>query len=145
MPGRWVRPDELAKLALGRPVVLINGAFDLLHPGHIRLIAEARRRAKTLVAALDSDRKVGEAKGPGRPILTWIERATALGYLGIDYIIEVASQADMDEIIVSGKINFRVQGGDYEGRPTRYPAVPKFFVRQSIHTSDIVERIRKNV
>jgi len=54
----------------GQRVVLTNGCFDLLHPGHVTYLQQARALGDVLVVALNSDRSVRELKGPGRPILT---------------------------------------------------------------------------
>ncbi|MDR3117667.1 MAG: adenylyltransferase/cytidyltransferase family protein [Puniceicoccales bacterium] len=65
----------------GRCVVLTNGCFDLLHPGHLHLLERAREFGDALVVALNADRSVRELKGPERPILSERLRAYALGCL----------------------------------------------------------------
>lgn len=138
----WVRVEDFARIHLLRPVVLVNGAFDVLHSGHMKVIFAARRRGPTLVAAMDSDERVREAKGAGRPIQSWIERATTLGYMPVDYIIEVGSEKEMDKLMTALKPEIRVQGGDYQGQKSRYPKVKKYFVMDGgMRTSKIVERI----
>jgi D-beta-D-heptose 7-phosphate kinase/D-beta-D-heptose 1-phosphate adenosyltransferase len=62
---------------LNQRVVLTNGCFDLLHPGHVRYLQEARKLGEILIVALNSDRSVRELKGPGRPILNEDERSKA--------------------------------------------------------------------
>ena len=59
----------------GRRVVFTNGCFDILHPGHIRLLEAARDLGDILVLALNSDRSVRENKGPSRPLVPEVERA----------------------------------------------------------------------
>ena len=54
----------------GQRIVFTNGCFDILHPGHIRFLQEARRLGDTLVVGVNSDRSVRDLKGPQRPILT---------------------------------------------------------------------------
>jgi D-beta-D-heptose 7-phosphate kinase/D-beta-D-heptose 1-phosphate adenosyltransferase len=79
-------PTPLAELArerrawrdAGTRVVLTNGCFDLLHPGHIALLEAARREGDLLVAALNSDASVRGLKGAGRPVVPEAERAEAL-------------------------------------------------------------------
>ena len=140
----WVRIEDFARMNPFRPVVLVNGAFDILHSGHMKVIFAARRRGNTLVAALDSDEKVAASKGPGRPIQTWIERATTLGYMPVDYLVEISSEEDMNQLIKTLKPEIRVQGGDYRGQKSRYPSVKKCFVFDcGMRTSTIVERILK--
>ena len=64
--------------AEGRPVVLTNGCFDLLHPGHVALLEAARRTGEVLVVALNSDASVRGLKGEGRPLIPEAERAEVL-------------------------------------------------------------------
>lgn len=139
-----MRIEALAKLALPKPVVLVNGAFDLIHSGHLKILAAARERAGdgTVVLALDSDRKVSAAKGPGRPILSAVERSVALGYFPIDYLVEIDSDEDMWKLMTLVKPNLRVQGEEYKDHKTRFPKVPRCFVAdRGIHTSEIIRRI----
>ncbi len=71
----------------GKRVVFTNGCFDLIHPGHTRYLAEARKLGDALLVALNSDSSVRELKGPGRPILPEVERAEILAALkSVDYV-----------------------------------------------------------
>jgi D-beta-D-heptose 7-phosphate kinase/D-beta-D-heptose 1-phosphate adenosyltransferase len=71
----------------GTRVVFTNGCFDLLHPGHTRYLAEARKLGDVLVVAVNSDRGVRALKGAGRPILPESERAEILAALeSVDYV-----------------------------------------------------------
>lgn len=72
----------------GRKVVFTNGFFDLLHPGHIRFLHNARKQGDLLVVGLNTDRSVRAVKGPGRPILPLEERAAILSALAVvDYVV----------------------------------------------------------
>jgi rfaE bifunctional protein nucleotidyltransferase chain/domain len=90
--GRPVPRRRLAALGLrlrreGKRVVFTNGCFDLLHPGHVALLKQARRLGDVLVVGLNSDRSVRRLKGPGRPILKAADRATVLAALrSVDYV-----------------------------------------------------------
>ena len=68
--GRWRQA--------GLRVVMTNGCFDLLHPGHLCLLENARAGGDVLVVALNSDRSVRALKGPGRPLAPQAERAETL-------------------------------------------------------------------
>jgi D-beta-D-heptose 7-phosphate kinase/D-beta-D-heptose 1-phosphate adenosyltransferase len=70
--------ERRAWKAAGRRVVFTNGCFDLLHPGHVRLLEAARAQGDLLVVGLNSDASVRALKGEGRPILPQSERAEAL-------------------------------------------------------------------
>src|SRR5258708_39223334 len=54
----------------GRKVVFTNGCYDLLHPGHVRLLEQARSLGDVLILALNSDDSVRRLKGPSRPLLS---------------------------------------------------------------------------
>ena len=72
----------------GRKVVFTNGCFDLLHPGHIQFLHEAKRLGDMLIVGLNTDRSVRAIKGPSRPILREDERAAILSALEVvDYIV----------------------------------------------------------
>lgn len=69
-------------------LVMTNGCFDLLHPGHVACLQEARRQGDCLLVALNSDRSVAELKGPGRPIVDEQGRAQMLAALDcVDYVV----------------------------------------------------------
>lgn len=96
--GKVVSQDELILRRRewkrdGRKVVCASGCFDLLHPGHIRLLEQARSLGDVLVVTVESDeavrRKTESAKGVGRPITPAAERAEILAALAaVDYVIE---------------------------------------------------------
>jgi D-beta-D-heptose 7-phosphate kinase/D-beta-D-heptose 1-phosphate adenosyltransferase len=62
----------------GQAVVFTNGCFDLLHPGHVALLEQARAQGQRLVVGINSDASVRALKGEGRPVLPQHERAEAL-------------------------------------------------------------------
>jgi D-beta-D-heptose 7-phosphate kinase/D-beta-D-heptose 1-phosphate adenosyltransferase len=90
--GRVVSQEELilhiaAAKRNGRHVVFTNGCFDLLHPGHIRLLEEARALGDLLVVGLNSDSSVRRLKGEGRPVIPQAERAEILAALeSVDWV-----------------------------------------------------------
>jgi rfaE bifunctional protein nucleotidyltransferase chain/domain len=76
-----------AERAAGRTIALANGCFDLLHVGHVRLVAEARRSCDVLVVALNTDESVRRNKGEGRPAVPLDERMEVVAALaGVDYV-----------------------------------------------------------
>jgi rfaE bifunctional protein nucleotidyltransferase chain/domain len=62
----------------GKRVVFTNGCYDLLHPGHIRLLEQARSAGDVLVVGLNTDASVARSKGPSRPVSNEGERAEML-------------------------------------------------------------------
>lgn len=71
----------------GKIVVLANGAFDILHVGHIRYLVDAKSRGDLLIVALNDDESVASLKGPGRPMTPLDERLEILAALeAVDYL-----------------------------------------------------------
>lgn len=72
----------------GKSIVLAGGCFDILHPGHITYIAEAKKQADVLFVILESDQRITELKGKDRPIHTQEERAVMVSALRfVDFVI----------------------------------------------------------
>lgn len=139
----WLRPAQFGTMTLKSPVVLINGAFDLLTPARMRMIFAARHKAGTLVCALDTDEKIAREKGPERPILKFAERAACLNFMPIDAIVPIDTEKDMNALIKYLEPDLRVQGADYRGKTGRYH-IQKMLVREgALHTSGIIDRILK--
>jgi rfaE bifunctional protein nucleotidyltransferase chain/domain len=97
----------------GRRVVFTNGCFDLIHPGHVRYLQEARRLGDALIVALNSDRSVRELKGDKRPILDQDERAEVMAALGcVDYVT-IFDESTPRAIIAALLPDVLVKGGDW--------------------------------
>jgi rfaE bifunctional protein nucleotidyltransferase chain/domain len=135
----------------GRTVVFTNGCFDLLHPGHVRSLREARGFGDLLVVGVNSDRSVGRLdKGPGRPILTEDERAEVLAALEmIDYVTFFDEDTPL-ELIHAVEPDVLVKGGDWNeadivgaefvrGRGGR---VARMTYHPGLSTTEVVRRIR---
>jgi len=75
----YTRPELVSVRAqwrkAGQTVVLTNGCYDILHPGHIRLLERARSLGDILILALNTDSSVARLKGPSRPLFSETERA----------------------------------------------------------------------
>jgi D-beta-D-heptose 7-phosphate kinase/D-beta-D-heptose 1-phosphate adenosyltransferase len=96
-----------------RRIVFTNGCFDLLHPGHIRLLSEARKQGDLLVVGLNSDASVRRLKGPGRPILSERDRAQVLGGLdAVDFVV-LFDEETPEKLITAVRPDVLVKGGDY--------------------------------
>jgi D-beta-D-heptose 7-phosphate kinase/D-beta-D-heptose 1-phosphate adenosyltransferase len=97
----------------GGLVVFTNGVFDLLHPGHVRYLCEARRLGAALIVAVNSDRSVHANKGPERPINQAQERLEVLLALGC---VDAAVVFDEDTplaIITAIQPDVLVKGADW--------------------------------
>ena len=98
---------------LGKRIVFTNGCFDLLHPGHVRYLAQARALGDALIVAINSDRSVSELKGKGRPILNEQERAEVLsGLESVDFVI-VFDEQTPQQLIAAILPDILVKGGDW--------------------------------
>ena len=97
----------------GYSVGFTNGCFDLLHPGHIFILTEARNRVDRLVLALNTDASVQRLKGPTRPVQNEVARMTVAAALeAVDAVILFDTDTPLD-LIVALRPNVLFKGGDY--------------------------------
>ncbi len=103
----------LARRRHGRRVVFTNGVFDLLHPGHVRLLLAARRLGDLLVVGMNSDASVRRLKGPDRPFVKQRDRAAMLAALeAVDYVV-IFGQDTPARLIERLRPDVLVKGGDW--------------------------------
>jgi D-glycero-beta-D-manno-heptose 1-phosphate adenylyltransferase len=136
--------------AAGRRVVFTNGVFDLLHPGHVRYLADARREGDALIVAINSDRSVRTVKGPSRPLTPEHERAEVLAALGCVDAVVIFDEQDPRQIIGRLQPDVLVKGADWaadailgrdivEARGGRVVRIP---LATGYSTSAIIEKIK---
>jgi len=100
-------------LEQGKIVVFTNGCYDLLHPGHVRLLEQARSLGDLLVLALNSDASVRRLKGPARPLIPEAERAAlALELAAVD-AVTVFDEDTPRELIAALLPDVLVKGADW--------------------------------
>jgi len=111
----WAMLDEhlSAWKRQGLRVGFTNGCFDLLHPGHVRLLAEARAACDRLVVGLNSDESVKRLKGEGRPVQQVSARAEVLAALEAVDLVVVFEEDTPLKLIKRVKPTVLVKGGDY--------------------------------
>jgi D-beta-D-heptose 7-phosphate kinase/D-beta-D-heptose 1-phosphate adenosyltransferase len=97
----------------GRRVVFTNGVFDLLHPGHIRYLGEARALGDLLIVAINSDRSVRANKGPARPVVPERERAEVLRAMSCVDAVVVFDEETPHHIIGCVQPDVLVKGADW--------------------------------
>lgn len=99
-----------------KKVVFTNGCFDLLHPGHVAYLEQARRQGDLLVVALNSDASVRRLKGPQRPVNPLQDRLAVLAGLEcVDYVTWFEEDTPLELIQKLGsKIRVLVKGGDWK-------------------------------
>lgn len=99
----------------GRRIVFTNGCFDLLHPGHIGSLEQARALGDALIVGLNSDASVRKLKGAGRPVLPERERAEILCALECVDAVVIFDEPTPREIISRLLPDVLVKGGDWPG------------------------------
>ena len=99
--------------AKGGLVVFTNGVFDLLHPGHIRYLQDARRLGALLIVGVNSDRSVRAIKEPGRPLNPEDERAEVLLSLECVDTVVVFDEDDPHRLIEAIQPDVLVKGADW--------------------------------
>ena len=104
---------ERSRLA-GRTIVFTNGVFDILHPGHVRYLKDARGLGDLLIVGINSDRSVRTlGKAPDRPINPELERAEVLEALACVDAVVVFDEATPYEIISALQPDILVKGADW--------------------------------
>lgn len=134
----------------GRRVVFTNGVFDLLHPGHVRYLRQARALGDVLIVGLNGDASVRRNKGPDRPINSQDERAEILSALECVDAVVVFDEETPADIITAVQPDVLVKGADWAadaivGRDTveaRGGEVVRIPVERGFSTTAIVERIK---
>jgi len=99
--------------AAGRTVVLANGAFDMLHVGHVRYLAAARALGDLLVVAVNSDASVRGSKGPLRPVLPEGERVEILSHLDSVDAIVLFDEPTVATVLRAVRPQVHAKGTDY--------------------------------
>jgi rfaE bifunctional protein nucleotidyltransferase chain/domain len=135
----------------GRRVVFTNGCSDLLHPGHIGSLEQARALGDALIVGLNSDASVRALKGVGRPVLPERERAEILAALECVDAVIIFDELTPREVIARLLPDVLVKGGDWPGnqivgreeveaaggRVVSIPVIPGY------STTEILRKIRE--
>lgn len=97
----------------GKDIVFTNGVFDLLHPGHVRYLQDAKREGDALVVGVNSDRSVHAIKGPARPINPEQERAEVLAGLACVDAVVIFDEDNPQQIVARLQPDVLVKGADW--------------------------------
>jgi D-beta-D-heptose 7-phosphate kinase/D-beta-D-heptose 1-phosphate adenosyltransferase len=97
----------------GERIVFTNGCFDLIHPGHIHLLNQAKASGDRLVVGLNSDRSIRSLKGPGRPMLSEIDRAAIMAALDAVDLVITFDEENPSALIQALRPDILVKGTDY--------------------------------
>jgi D-beta-D-heptose 7-phosphate kinase/D-beta-D-heptose 1-phosphate adenosyltransferase len=119
--------------------VFVNGTFDILHPGHIRLLNYAASLGNRLIVAIDSDQRVRQLKGKTRPFFNEVDRKFMIEQLGgVDEVYTFNSDNELEHIIKTVTPDIMVKGSDYKNKPiigSKYVPVIEFFERIDEYSS----------
>lgn len=159
--GKVISQDELMRLRRdwkreGRKIVCASGGFDLLHPGHIRLLEQARSLGDILVVAVESDRSVGgrtpSDAGMARPITPAAERAEILAALAaVDYAAEfddvsprgLLAQFQLDVFVAGGPAGDPAARQEDEALGAAGCRVVRIALEPGYSTALLIERIQQ--
>jgi rfaE bifunctional protein nucleotidyltransferase chain/domain len=144
--GRLVRDRQ----DRGGTVVFTNGVFDLLHPGHVRYLADARAMGSLLVVAINSDASVRANKGPDRPLNPEDERAEVLLALASVDVVVLFDEPTPHAVISAIRPDILVKGEDWgadaivgrdivEGRGGKVVRLP---LEAGLSTTELIRRVR---
>lgn len=97
----------------GKTVVFTNGCYDILHPGHIRLLESARSLGDILILALNTDASVQRLKGPTRPLVSQDERAELAAALAAVDAVTLFDEDTPRELIAAVLPDILVKGADW--------------------------------
>ena len=153
--GKIVSRDEAlrfaeAERAAGRRLVFANGAFDLLHAGHVRYLEAARHEGDRLFVGVNSDASVARAKGAGRPVVPAAERAEIVAALECVDLVVVFEEDSPAGLLRELRPDVHAKGTDYasDSVPER-DVVAEYGGKTAIvgdpkhhATTDLIERIR---
>jgi rfaE bifunctional protein nucleotidyltransferase chain/domain len=144
--GAWA---EAARRA-GERVVFTNGVFDLVHPGHVRYLSDARALGDRLIVAVNSDGSVRANKGEGRPVNPEQERAEVVAALSTVDAVVIFDEETPHAIVSRVQPDVLAKGADWpednivgrdvvEGRGGR---VVRIELAPGFSTTKLIERIR---
>lgn len=135
----------------GGTVVFTNGVFDLLHPGHVRYLEEARQLGDALLVGINSDRSVRRNKGEERPIVPEGERAELLAALRCVDLVVVFDEETPHAIVSAIQPDVLVKGADWGadnivGRDVveaRGGRVVRVELSEGLSSTELIGRVRR--
>ncbi len=111
----------------GKRIVFTNGCFDILHAGHVRYLAAAKKLGDILVLGLNTDESVRRLKGPTRPVNNELDRAEVVGSLAsVDYVVLFGEQT-AETVLQKVQPDVYAKGADYEHKPLPEAAIVRSY------------------
>jgi rfaE bifunctional protein nucleotidyltransferase chain/domain len=136
----------------GKQIVFTNGVFDLLHPGHVRYLQEARNHGDSLIVAVNSDRSARALdKGSDRPINTAAERAEIVAALACVDASVIFDEDTPHEIVAALQPDVLVKGADWAPGTivgadiveARGGKVVRIALAEGYSTTELIRKVRK--
>lgn len=121
-----------------------NGSFDILHRGHLELLNECHNLGNFVVVGIDSDRRIKEKKGDGRPFNNQEDRRYFLSQLRVvDYVVVFDTDEELASFVRDYNVDAMVVGSDWKGKPiigSEHAGVVHYFDRiEGYSTTKILE------
>ena len=135
-----------------KTVVFTNGCFDLIHPGHIYILEQAKAEGDTLIVGLNSDESIKKFKSKSRPICNQDDRAYVLSGLScVDYIF-IFNESTPEKLIMNISPDVLVKGKDYQIKDIagsdfmleKKKRIKLVDIMEQKSTSNIVNQIKKS-
>ena len=137
----------------GKKIISVNGSFDLLHPGHLIVLTEAKKQGGILFVGLNLDESVKRYKGKDRPIMPEGERIAMLAALTcVDYIVPIIEPEAGKAILLTVHPDVHVNGSEYGEPETWYewPTIKELGCktysvsrRPDLATTNIIKKIKE--
>lgn len=106
--------ENFLKNNLNKKIVFTNGCFDIIHPGHVTYLNEARSLGDILIVGINSDESVKRLKGQSRPVNSQADRKFVLENLKAVNFVEVFTEDTPLNLILKIKPHILVKGGDWK-------------------------------
>jgi D-beta-D-heptose 7-phosphate kinase/D-beta-D-heptose 1-phosphate adenosyltransferase len=132
----------------GKRIIFTNGCFDIIHPGHIKVLRQAKQKGDILIVGLNSDCSIRRIKGENRPVNNQTYRAQVLAAIGtVDYVV-LFNEDTPYELIKTIRPDCLVKGGDWgKENIVGSDIVKKVYrvkLRRGYSTTNIIKKIIKN-
>lgn len=151
-----VAPEDITALVTilkrgGKRIVFTNGCFDILHAGHVRYLAAAKKLGDILVLGLNTDESVRHLKGPTRPVNSEQDRAEVVGALAsVDFVVLFGEQT-AEAVLRKVQPDVYAKGADYVERPLPEADIVRSYggevafipLVEGRSTSNIIKRIEE--
>jgi len=127
-------------------IVFTNGCFDIIHPGHIKILKDSKDKGDILIVGLNSDSSIRRIKGPGRPVMDEKARSKVLEAIGLVDFVVIFQEDTPYKVIKELRPDYLVKGEDWkENKIIGREFVKKIFrikFYPGYSTTGIIQKIR---